>query len=287
MKQPICNSCHNQKYIIVPKGRSSFAEKCNSCFNSCKNCGDTGFTFNFDQQGREYAQKCGCQIMEYKVKLYNQAKIPDRYYDSSLNNFQAHKQQKLKQALDAAIHSSRNYKPGMKGLLFHGSVGTGKTRLVCSMIREFIFRHSTVCKFVEFTSLLSEIKSGYDSGISESVLLQKISESEILVIDELGKGRNSEWENNILDIIISERYNSRKTTLFTTNYTENKQTTYKETFRQKNRDQEGKEFANKETLKERLQGRIYSRLKEMCTFIDMALVDYRISHENHEDYVTF
>ena len=40
----------------------------------------------------------------------------------------------------------------------------------------------------------------------------------VLILDELGKGKNSEWEMNIIDKIIHQRYNAKKKTIFTTNY---------------------------------------------------------------------
>jgi DNA replication protein DnaC len=158
------------------------------------------------------------------------------------------------------------------GLLFMGGVGAGKTRLVCTMIRAFTLEYGIPCLFQEFSSLLSDIKSGYDKGLSESVVLEKINAVEILVIDELGKGRKSDWEINILDTIISNRYNMQKSTLFTTNYTDKVKTTYQDiSTTGNNQKDEGK----RETLEQRVYSRIYSRLKGMCNFVEMQADDFR------------
>ena len=85
----------------------------------------------------------------------------------------------------------------------------------------------------------------------------------VLVIDELGKGRGSEWELGVLDELISKRYNAHRTTLFTTNY--GLESSAKST-------EASKGF---ESLQERVGSRIYSRLIEMCKPIRISGRDYR------------
>ena len=96
---------------------------------------------------------------------------------------------------------------------------------------------------------------------------------EVLVIDELGKGRNSPWEQNILDVIISQRYNNQKTTIFTSNYTDSRKTTLVERVRGKD-GMEG-DGETRDTLLDRVGPRIYSRLKEMCDFLMLSGKDRR------------
>ena len=182
----------------------------------------------------------------------------------------------LDAALRTASFSYKNYKKGnAKGLIFMGGVGVGKTRLVSSILRDYILRHGIPGLFKEFTRLLSEIKTGYDKGLSESSVLEKINSVEILVIDELGKGRKTDWEITILDSIISNRYNMRRTTLFTTNYTTKPSTTYVEPLT-KTGDLTGSGKKNRgETLNQRVYSRIYSRLREMCDFVEIKAPDHR------------
>lgn len=273
-----CKVCNNQRYLIKPAGRFCQAVSCHVCASTCKKCDNTGYLFELDEFKRDVAIPCECQTIKKNISIFNNACIPDIFHDATLDNFDlSSRSTKLKKALQSAQKAVDQY-PQIKGkgLLFYGSVGTGKTRLVSAMLREFVFKYSIPCLFVEFTRLLSDIRAGYDAGMSERALIEPIHQIDILVIDELGKGRKSEWELNILDIIISDRYNSGKTTIFTTNYTEKKESTYQEKFRSRTGDQ--KEVKLSETLKERVHGRIYSRLKEMCDFVDLNLQqDYRSS----------
>ena len=78
----------------------------------------------------------------------------------------------------------------------------------------------------------------------------------------MGKGKSSEWEQNILDQLISKRYNSSKKTLVTTNYVA--------------RESLPKGSRNKmEILEDRVGERIASRLYEMCTPLYIEGSDYR------------
>ena len=271
-----CRNCEDTKIQVVAKGQYAWAEYCPSCFSECKTCDGTGFLFQYDEQGREQAIPCECKDMDLRITLFNNAQIPGQFFDATFKNFDVSGDPSLEEALRTASFFFRNYKNGnRKGLLFMGGVGVGKTRLVSTILRDFTLNHGIPGIFREFSSLLSEIKTGYDKGLSESGLLEKINNAEILVVDELGKGRKSDWEIAILDSIISNRYNMRKTTIFTTNYTEKKSTTYVEPVFVRTDKEGAKEKQKKETLEQRVYSRIYSRLKGMCDFIEMKGPDHR------------
>ncbi len=271
-----CSNCRDTKIEVVPKGQFACAELCSKCFGTCTECENIGFIFKRDDQGREHAEPCECRSLKMRINLFNNAHIPSQFYDSTFRNFKVTDDPSLEDALRTASFSFKNYEKGnRKGLLFMGGVGVGKTRLVSTILRDFTLNHGIPGIFKEFSSLLSEIKSGYDKGLSESNVLEKINNVEILVIDELGKGRKSDWEISILDTIISNRYNMRKTTIFTTNYTDKKSTTYSEPVTLKNDRSNTQEKAIKETLEQRVYSRIYSRLKGMCDFIEMKGPDHR------------
>lgn len=267
-----CPKCNDSKVEFIPMGKFAHAEFCQRCFSKCKECDGDGFVFELDDQGREFAIKCSCQDLKHRIMLFNNAQIPSQFYDVTFSNFKVSGNASLQSALDTARFSFKNYKIGnWKGLLFMGGVGVGKTRLVSTMLKDYTLKYGIPCLFQEFSSLLSSIKSGYDKGFSESSILEKINNIEILVIDELGKGRKSDWEINILDTIISNRYNTRKTTIFTTNYTEKKETSYQDTSKKLS----GDEVEKRETLEQRVLPRIYSRLKGMCDFIEIKGMDFR------------
>jgi DNA replication protein DnaC len=125
---------------------------------------------------------------------------------------------------------------------------------------------------VEISLLYATIRRGFQEGKSGGEIIGPLSDVEVLAIDELGKGRGSQFEMETLDELIARRYNANRTTLFATNYsleperrsvrtaapggyvsTEDAKNTVRET----------------ELLRERVGERIYSRLCEMCTFVEL------------------
>ena len=265
-----CPKCNGTQIETFPEGWFTLAKRCERCFKSCLKCGGDGVIFTKDEAGREYQEACSCKEIDFKIQLFSQAEIPAQFFDCTLNNFQTLGNDSLAEALHMAKASPKNFSKGhWKGLLFMGGVGVGKTRLVSSLLREYTLNYGISCLFREFTALLSEVKSGYDKGISEAQILDRLSKVEILVIDELGKGRKSDWEIQIEDQIISLRYNMQKTTYFTTNYTNKKSTSYQDASPLKS------ETIKVETLKERVMGRVYSRLQEMSDFVVIEANDYR------------
>ncbi len=276
-----CKNCGDTKIQVIVKGRYAWAEHCESCHAECKKCDGVGYLFETDEEGRENAVPCDCSKIDFRISLFNSAQIPGQFFDATFENFDVKGDPSLEEALETASFFTRSYSSGKgKGLLFMGGVGVGKTRLVSSILRDFTLNRGVPAKFKEFSSLLSEIKTGYDQGLSESAVLEKINTIEILVIDELGKGRKSDWEITILDSIVSNRYNMKKATIFTTNYTDKASTTYGEPVLIRNEKDGMKEKIKKETLQQRVFTRIYSRLKGMCDFVEMKGPDQR--YPGHE-----
>ena len=271
-----CKWCDHTQIVVSPLGNFARANWCSKCSAVCNICDNIGFTMTQDDLGRETATRCICRETQRKIDLFNSAKIPCQFYDATFDNFIVDANLTAKSALSQAKFLLKNHRKKLwRGLLFMGGVGTGKTRLVCSMARDYTLTHGIPCLFKEFTALLSEIKSGYDQGLSESHVLNAINSIEILIVDELGKGRGSDWEINILDTIITSRYNMRKTTFFTTNYTDNIRTTFSEKTSAKSASEGMQEFMKSETLEQRVMSRIYSRLKEMCDFVEFKGSDFR------------
>ena len=88
-------------------------------------------------------------------------------------------------------------------------------------------------------------------------MLAPILEAEILVLDEIGATKPSEWVRDTMANIINTRYNDKKLTIFTTNYLDEKRN------------------EREETLEERIGVRLRSRIYEMCRTVTMGGEDFR------------
>ncbi|MCS5658785.1 MAG: DNA replication protein, partial [Dehalococcoidia bacterium] len=121
----------------------------------------------------------------------------------------------------------------------------------------------------------SELRHGYSEGKSDVEIIETHLRTELLIIDDLGKGRNTDWELSILDTLISERYNRNQLIMATTNFTEKEEDTLSE--RVLSRDKGEPDQYVSDTIRKRVGERIHSRLREMCYFENLLGPDRRVS----------
>lgn len=145
-----------------------------------------------------------------------------------------------------------NFKSG-KGLFFTGSVGTGKTHLIAAII-DCIARtkkrlHLNKIIYRNATSLLNEIRSSYDNNGFDTVL-DRFKNAHLLIIDDLGAEKTTDWVLDIFFEIIDYRYAELKPVIIATNLTPAE-------------------------IKQKLDERIMSRIYEMCIGIKLTGKDYR------------
>ncbi|MDX6695679.1 MAG: replication protein DnaC [Blastocatellia bacterium] len=206
------------------------------------------------------AKRCRCQTEQSRTKLLEAARIPRRYEQCSLQNYYPTKGNGTQlRAFQYAWRLAREYPAVDRGLLFMGTVGVGKTHLSVALLRELIEKTGINCLFCEFGSLLKEIQNSYNpiSQTSELKVLAPVFEAEVLVLDELGASKPTDWVRDTMMQIINTRYNDRKLTIFTTNYLD------------------GRRSERDETLEDRIGVRLRSRLFEMCKTVQIEGDDYR------------
>ena len=203
------------------------------------------------------ARPCSCQQLKASDGRYDKVKLPGRYAPCHFNSYLASDPSQVK-ALRLATQFTMEYPAVERGLIFMGSVGVGKTHLAVSILKGLSERGFS-CLFYEFGSLLKEIQDSYNTHTktSELAVLAPVLNTEILVLDELGASKPTDWVRDTMAHIINTRYNDKKATIFTTNYLD-----------ERNNDRE-------ETLEDRIGVRLRSRLFEMCTTIEVRGQDYR------------
>ena len=208
------------------------------------------------------ARPCQCRIKKLKENSLERLNIPKRYAECHFHNYDPdHPSQKA--ALNMASKLSMEFPAVERGLLFMGTVGVGKTHLAISILKS-LSEKGFSSYFCEFGSLVKEIQGSYNavSQTSELQLLAPVFESDVLVLDELGASKPSDWMRDTLSYIINTRYNDKKLTIFTTNYLDARE------------DSDGRKNTE-DTLDERIGVRLRSRIHEMCTTIRMTGKDYR------------
>ena len=266
----ICPKCRDKKYNLSNREGKLQAKLCR-CF-LCEECDAEGRIFRQDDRGIAFLSDCSlCSTLRKRLRLLNDSGIPGKFANATLEIYKPIGLQNKK-----ALSRTKNFLEDVKeapqephrGLLFMGGPGLGKTHLVVSILKQLILEEGVDGKFVDFFQLLSDIRHGYSHDQSEMSLIEPYLKSRVLIIDELAKGRNNEWEQTILDQFISSRYNAAdKITLFTTNYNDQSSVPSDINGRTK--------LFHQPSLAEKVGERIFSRLTQMCDFIKMEGDDYR------------
>lgn len=258
-----CTRCGNEGFIFERAGDFAQTTPCPACQLCDPGCDGKGYTFSVNEAGYRIVKPCVCMEIKRRAEAFNRAMIPGRYTNVHFARIEVPpKCEDMMMARSQASRFAHEYTVGAEGLLLYGSTGTGKTLLSCCILQFLILQRGVSARFVEFGHLLTELRNCFREPGRARDVIEPLVSVPFLVIDELGKGRGSDWELSVLDDLISKRYNAERTTLLTTNYPI----------------QQSAVFEGEEDLSERVGMRIYSRLVEMCRPVQLNGEDYRQSH---------
>lgn len=159
---------------------------------------------------------------EHPEEILHIWNVPKKHLKSSFENFKGGEAAK-KICGEAAKHS--------ESVLLCGKTGCGKTHLAVSMLRQKT-QHSTIelepknnnkhpkAIFITVPELLLEIRQSYNNpNIQESDIVDKYSDVQLLVLDDLGAEKTTEWSESTLYIIIDRRNRNERWTIVTSNLT--------------------------------------------------------------------
>ncbi len=265
-----CALCHGNGYQVKRDGELAIATLC-PCVSVCPHCKNTGFVAVSDEY-RARRARCRCAVFHNRIATFNEVRIPARHAASTREAFDTTGTRMQGFMVVSQYIKDWDAERDSRGLVLHGAVGRGKTHLMVALLRELVFAHGVTARFVEFSHLLSDLKSGFDVGRGSASTIDPLVAVDILAIDELGKGRNTEFEGTVVDELVSRRYNAAKPILATTNYAPG---------RTAGRATPQLTTGQKPALVDRIGDRVYSRLRETADFVALRGEDYREQRRGH------
>jgi DNA replication protein DnaC len=244
----------------------------------CTVCGGLGLQPFENSEGVRFMRDCVCRIQRRTERMLAGTRIPSRYEHCTLDNFESAFSGVTK-SVAAAHLRAREFverypiETGGLGLLLTGSIGVGKTHLAAGILRKLVTERGATGLFCDYRELLKQVQNSYNPQVqaTELAILEPIFRAEVLVLDELGAAKPSEWVWDTVGLILNTRYNNRLTTIITTNYANAGPLG------------SGLEIApiraalREETLGDRIGERMRSRIQEMCVRVEMQGKDFRQS----------
>ena len=139
------------------------------------------------------------------------------------------------------------------GLLFCGTVGSGKTYLACCIANALIEEYMIMVKIRNFAQIINDLqKGGFD--LDKNEYIESLTNVSVLILDDLGIERDTSYAKEQVYNIVNSRYLKQKPTIFTTNLP----------YEKIQNSDDGVEYE-----------RIYSRIIEMCIPVKVIGEDFR------------
>jgi DNA replication protein DnaC len=228
----------------------------------CPLCDDTGWK-PVEDHGVRRVIRCDCWRENVCRQRLDEANIPSRYRHCTVVNFVAYNES-LQRVATIAERFARAFPVVDKGLFLEGEPGVGKTHLAVAVLTQVIRTTGARGLFYDVRDLLKIIRSTYNASIrvTEIDVLRPVMTADLLVLDDLGAEKTSEWVEETMNLIVNTRYNERRITIFTSNFPDIPDDT------------------DPNSLLFRIGHRMRSRLHEMCEFQILDGGDYRELPQN-------
>lgn len=232
----MCGKCHSEKECILTKPDGT--TKTVRCACKC----------SVAQHGKEAEEKRKRDLMQYLDSM-RRTGFPDaemREWTFAKSDHTDQRNENIARKYVANFDAMR--KQGT-GLLLCGQVGTGKSFLAACIANELISQ-GTPCLMTNFSRIISRVSEKFGG---DQKYLDDLNRFDLLIIDDLGAERDTEFTWEKVMNVIDARYRAGLPLIITTNF-------------------EPKDFADRGDIRRQ---RVFSRLKEMCILLEVKGTDRR------------
>ena len=193
------------------------------------------------------------------TSLRERSGLSKRMKGYSLDNFRpmvSPSASRARMRVDQYLEDWNENREAGRGLYFCGDVGSGKTHLAVAVMNELITRKRVPSLFVTVPELLDNLRGSYnDPGRNLDEWMDAVKNADLLVLDDLGSERVTEWVRERIFVIVNHRYREALPTIFTSNI-------------------------GPEELPGKLGERTASRIISMCEGVELTGADYRETTRN-------
>lgn len=185
-------------------------------------------------------------------KLLDDANLGERFKGRSFASFDAKRDMTAFRECSEYANDPNLMSNKRNGLILAGGYGSGKTHLAAAVCNVLVDRGIPVL-YGTFVEHLENIRNDFEhTGLN--LYLSKMKSTPVLVIDDLGKEKKTDWTRQTLFDVINYRYEHMLPTIITTNLVSN---------------------GKYDDLARHVEGAVWSRFCEMCNIVETAGGDYR------------
>jgi len=165
---------------------------------------------------RIFNMQSGTRLKEENKRNLDNNKIPERFKNIHFDDLIVTENNKI--VIDRLKKYALNFlNCKNSSILLSGKVGTGKTLLACLVLKE-ILKNGFTGEITTTIDFLDNIKKCYNpNGNQEDVYISKLCNANLLILDDIGTEKITEWSYDRIYKIINYRYINKKATIFTSN----------------------------------------------------------------------
>lgn len=232
----MCGKCHTQKECVLT--RKDGTARTVPCACEC----------SVERNAREAEEKRKRDRMQYLDSM-RRTGFPDAEMREWTFAKSDHTDQRNENIARKYVANFNAMREQGTGLLLCGQVGTGKSFLAAAIANELISQ-GTPCLMTNFNRIISRISEKFGG---DQKYLDDLNRFDLLIIDDLGAERDTEFTWEKVMNVIDARYRAGLPIIITTNLGP-------------------KDFTDRTDIRRQ---RVFSRLKEMCVLLEIKGSDRR------------